>query len=235
MPATVQNSSECYFIDWDNQCLNVGVYKGFEESNQEWLIKVVQPKLLKWASDPENNSSPKLKSLSMIDLEEYNTLYNDLKVKYGTEMVKIWPERTDPAKFVYEDVAIATYLILLWKKEREVLKTTKLQSFVDLGCGNGLLVYILAQENHPGLGIDLRKRGIWDIYPKNTNLKVETIIPSDTNLFPDYDWIIGNHSDELSPWVPVSIHLQLMSYAWAKSCDNNCALIQLVNSRVGFL
>lgn len=27
--------------------------------------------------------------------------------------------------------------------------------------------------------------------------------PSDSNLFPKVDWIIGNHSDELTPWIPV--------------------------------
>ncbi|KAK7041982.1 tRNA methyltransferase 44, partial [Halocaridina rubra] len=27
--------------------------------------------------------------------------------------------------------------------------------------------------------------------------------PSDKNLFPEYDWLIGNHSDELTPWLPV--------------------------------
>lgn len=27
--------------------------------------------------------------------------------------------------------------------------------------------------------------------------------PSDRNLFSGYDWIIGNHSDELTPWIPV--------------------------------
>lgn len=29
------------------------------------------------------------------------------------------------------------------------------------------------------------------------------ITPSDKTLFPDVDWLIGNHSDELTPWVPV--------------------------------
>ena len=29
------------------------------------------------------------------------------------------------------------------------------------------------------------------------------ITPSADNLFPDFDWIIGNHSDELTPWIPV--------------------------------
>lgn len=30
-----------------------------------------------------------------------------------------------------------------------------------------------------------------------------TIVPSDRHLFPEYDWLIGNHSDELTPWIPV--------------------------------
>lgn len=72
-----------------------------------------------------------------------------------------------------------------------------------MGCGNGLLVYILSSEGHSGYGIDVRKRGIWDLYPSTTVLKVQALIPSDRSLFPDIDWIIGNHSDELSPWIPI--------------------------------
>lgn len=114
-----------------------------------------------------------------------------------------WPEQTDASKFVYEDVAIATYLLILWRQERRDNSTDQLQSFVDLGCGNGLLVYLLSSEGHRGYGIDLRKRGVWELYPETTVLRVEAIVPSDKYLFPDIDWIIGNHSDELSPWVPV--------------------------------
>lgn len=69
-------------------------------------------------------------------------------------------------------MAIATYLLLIWRQERIKKQTTKLQSFVDLGCGNGLLVYILSSEGHAGYGVDIRKRGIWDLYPKTTILKV---------------------------------------------------------------
>ena len=29
------------------------------------------------------------------------------------------------------------------------------------------------------------------------------LCPSDENLFPEHDWLIGNHSDELTPWIPV--------------------------------
>lgn len=60
--------------------------------------------------------------------------------------------------------------------ERTKTNSTQLQSFVDLGCGNGLLVYILSSEGHPGIGIDLRKRGIWDMYPETTVLQVYCFI-----------------------------------------------------------
>lgn len=34
-------------------------------------------------------------------------------------------------------------------------------------------------------------------------LQVRTIVPSASSLFPEADWLIGNHSDELTPWIPV--------------------------------
>ncbi|KAG0042861.1 tRNA methyltransferase 44 [Gryganskiella cystojenkinii] len=92
------------------------------------------------------------------------------------------------------------------KKETGVKTTEKrkraLQSFVDLGCGNGFLTHILNEEGHPGTGIDLAARKVWDIYGENTHLKAETIIPNET-VFQDVDWIIGNHADELAPWIPI--------------------------------
>ncbi|CAC5399348.1 TRM44 [Mytilus coruscus] len=92
---------------------------------------------------------------------------------------------------------------ILWKKEREKKKLECLQSFVDLGCGNGLLVHLLASEGHAGIGLDIRKRKIWNMYGKETVLKEVTVTPSAENTFPEYDWLIGNHSDELTPWIPV--------------------------------
>lgn len=80
----------------------------------------------------------------------------------------MWTETTDPLKFIHEDLAIAAYLICLMQKDR----ASKKPSFVDIGCGNGLLVYILNQEGFPGKGIDVRSRKIWKKYPKETNLKV---------------------------------------------------------------
>lgn len=55
------------------------------------------PKISKWliSVEPDNGDRQKsafstIESLSLINLTEYNQLYNDLKVKYGENMVKVW-------------------------------------------------------------------------------------------------------------------------------------------------
>ncbi|XP_018615090.2 putative tRNA (uracil-O(2)-)-methyltransferase [Scleropages formosus] len=165
-----------------------------------WLGSELLPRVVRWAT--ENRLSEFKSTLSLIPIEKYGRLYQHLKDKYK-EMVKVWPEVTDPEKFVYEDVAIATYLLVLWEEERIQQGTTTRQSFVDLGCGNGLLVHVLTNEGHPGKGLDVRRRKIWDMYGPQTHLEERAITPSDTCLFPNTDWLIGNHSDELTPWIPV--------------------------------
>lgn len=174
-----------------------------ESKSYKWLKSTLMVQLIKWASEDIKRGKFHLESLSLVPKDKYYTKYNELKVKYGKHMVKVWPECTDPLKFVYEDVAISAYLLLLWEDERQRLRSDKLQSYIDLGCGNGLLVYILTSEGHPGVGIDVRRRNVWDIFPENIKLEERTITPSDYNLFPETDWIIGNHSDELTPWIPV--------------------------------
>ncbi|XP_020847928.1 putative tRNA (uracil-O(2)-)-methyltransferase isoform X1 [Phascolarctos cinereus] len=165
-----------------------------------WLGKELLSKLARWSV--ENKKNEFKSTLSLISLMKYSQVYQELKEKYK-EMVKVWPEVTDPEKFVFEDVAIATYLLVLWEEERANKGITEKQSFVDLGCGNGLLVHILSSEGHPGRGIDVRSRKIWNMYGPQTQLEESAITPNDSYLFPDVDWLIGNHSDELTPWIPV--------------------------------
>lgn len=88
-------------------------------------------------NNEDDRDQLKINSHSLISGEEYNSLYTTLKEKYGKRIEGIWDdESTDPKKFVYEDVLlIATYLIILWKQEREEKKLERLQTFVDLGCG----------------------------------------------------------------------------------------------------
>lgn len=183
-------------------CLSGGKQEG--DPSVTWLTKNVLPKVAKWAAEvAEDGRVDDRGSLKLVDVAEYNEVYQRLKIKYGKPLVKMWPEVTDPLKFVYEDIAIATYLLLLWRHERQRRGLASPQSFVDLGCGNGLLVYILAGEGHRGLGIDVKRRKIWDLFPSHVELKEATIEPSDKHLFPEHDWLIGNHSDELTPWIPV--------------------------------
>ncbi|XP_040481374.1 probable tRNA (uracil-O(2)-)-methyltransferase [Ursus maritimus] len=165
-----------------------------------WLGEVLLARLARWSV--ESRRSGFKSSLSLISIVKYSKMYQMLKEKHK-DMVKMWPEVTDPEKFVYEDVAIAAYLLILWEEERAERGLTAKQSFVDLGCGNGLLVHILSTEGHPGRGIDVRRRKIWDMYGPQTCLEEGAITPNDKTLFPDVDWLIGNHSDELTPWIPV--------------------------------
>ncbi|KER33505.1 hypothetical protein T265_00620 [Opisthorchis viverrini] len=77
--------------------------------------------------------------------------------------------------------------------------------FVDVGCGNGLLVFVLLNEGFNGTGVDIRKRKIWSSYPDSVqNRLLETTLDAEQCPgFPDATWLIGNHSDELTPWIPV--------------------------------
>ncbi|KAL8614000.1 hypothetical protein ACOMHN_023235 [Nucella lapillus] len=177
------------------------VVKAHAHSTLPWLRDTLAPKMQRWTE--QSNLSTAIKSLRLVGVDRYSQMYSRLKEKYGAELVKNWTETTDPQKFVYEDIGIAAYLLLIMEEDRQRQGSSRKQSFVDLGCGNGLLVYIMAKEGHPGLGIDLRKRNIWDSYGPDVKLEEKPITPSADNLFPDCDWIIGNHSDELTPWIPV--------------------------------
>lgn len=185
--------------------------------------------------------------------------YISLKKKYSKTLVDQWVESTDPGKHVFEDIAIAAFLIELWSK---IYKSKDEFEFRDLGCGNGLLVHLLISEGYKGVGIDARARKSWKVYPEEVqeNLKEQVIIPSvllrphpsvkalapnltdngrvfqvpvsnrglllDTDPsvpviayyssssllksnkvnvteFPENTFIIGNHSDELTCWIPL--------------------------------
>lgn len=138
----------------------------------------------------------------------YQDLYYTLKQKYKHWVVD-WPEETDPAKFVYEDVSIATWLILLWRGTTSNNPYIKSKKFIDLGCGNGFLTYILTNEGFTGYGIDLARRKIWDSFPGVELIGMliifmieRPLLPQD-EVFHDVEWIIGNHPDELTLWVPI--------------------------------
>jgi tRNASer (uridine44-2'-O)-methyltransferase len=97
----------------------------------------------------------------------YQDVYLNLKHRWASYLVKEWREGTDPEKHVHEDLALAAWLMCLWRikfgdpaYEREVTVGLKERpwltngqswsrppgGFVDVGCGNGLLVWLLNNE-----------------------------------------------------------------------------------------
>ncbi|KAJ7594937.1 hypothetical protein C8J56DRAFT_1123563 [Mycena floridula] len=157
----------------------------------------------------------------LVPRDTYQDIYLIMRERHK-HLVDSWQEVTDPLKHVFEDIGIATFLMLLWKitfsdtlphqdnaNPDEPWKAWPRPpgGFVDLGCGNGLLTHILIAEGYIGHGIDLRARTSWDHYPESTRaaLHVHALDPSSpsSDFLKPCVFIIGNHADELTPWVPL--------------------------------
>ncbi|KAL1746719.1 hypothetical protein HDZ31DRAFT_33576 [Schizophyllum fasciatum] len=181
----------------------------------------------------------------LVPREPYQDLYLVMRERHR-HLVDEWQESTDPLKHVFEDIGIATYLMLLWKytyatsdaepaPENEASVTEPWKrwpqppgGFVDLGCGNGLLTHILISEGYTGHGFDVRARASWSHYPpaSRSHLHVHALDPTAPSaadaLLPSGAFLIGNHADELTPWVPLlatrhgsSGYLSIPCCAWA--------------------
>ena len=144
--------------------------------------------------------------------------YTQLKVKYARNLVQNWSETTDPEKHVFEDLGIAAFLIELWNDMYD--RDASFPGFVDIGCGNGLLVHILVEEGYTGWGFDARLRKSWASWSK-ADLQEKTMLPTwaideasftrqggsegkyHNGIFPRGTFVISNHADELTPWTPI--------------------------------
>lgn len=161
-----------------------------------------------------------------------------------------WPEATDPHKFVYEDIAIATYLLVRWRSvivgcvsvcvtvwaypyqrlphrscgrkrgrhERCARGSHSLILVVAMGCwsifshvkgyvlhcmGGGILIsrllphahwdryeamgeaclwFSVSVLQHPGRGIDLRERKIWQLFKPKAHLEVCAEVTTNQNI-----------------------------------------------------
>ena len=174
--------------------------------------------------------------------------YTALKQKYAKTLIDGWAESTDPVKHVFEDLGIASFLIELWAGMYS--STEGFPGFVDIGCGNGLLVYILNQEGYRGWGFDARARKSWQSYstPQTASdstqdtLRQLILVPSilrqrepptppDTGdveqsaihdgCFPVGTFIISNHADELTPWTPILAADSQCPFIMIPCCSHN--------------
>ena len=173
--------------------------------------------------------------------------YAALKLKYAKLIIEGWAESTDPQKHVFEDLGIAAFLIELWA---QMYADSPFPGFVDIGCGNGLLVYILNQEGYLGWGFDARSRKSWQSYNSQVHISANaqdllkqlvlvptvaqpdvaslptTLMETDENnihdgLFPEGTFIISNHADELTPWTPILATISKCPFMMIPCCSHN--------------
>lgn len=117
--------------------------------------------------------------------------------------------------------------------------------FVDIGCGNGILVWILHQEGWQGWGFDARRRKTWDMLESDlgaSKLQEMLLIPevlnvsgnqedvaspsdatSHNGIFPTGTFIISNHADELTTWTPILAFLSESPFIAIPCCSHNFA------------
>jgi len=110
----------------------------------------------------------------LVSQQRVQDTYTELKRKHGKRLCDNWVEKTEPSKHVFEDLSIAAFLIELWKDmypENEASDSStgtsedkglsRFPGFVDIGCGNGVLVDVLLHEGYKGWGFDAHKRKTW--------------------------------------------------------------------------
>lgn len=190
----------------------------------------------------------------IIPQKRYQDTYARLKARYAKDLSERWVEVTDPGKHVFEDVGIVAYLIELWrdmydrssdpgclrtKITPETSKGSKppFPGFIDIGCGNGVLVYILLMEGYEGQGFDARQRKTWQIFPSHIQQKLhqrllvpkvfqdcstERVSPMwHDGIFEPGTFIISNHADELTAWTPLLAYLNRSPFIAIPCCSHD--------------
>ncbi|KAH6618700.1 hypothetical protein C7974DRAFT_35363 [Boeremia exigua] len=186
----------------------------------------------------------------IIPQKPFQDTYAYLKGKYAKALIEGWVEQTPPGKHVFEDLGISAFLMELWVsmygegegEERRASAQKAFPGFVDIGCGNGLLVYILNEEGWRGWGFDARRRKTWDTFPEALQGKLKEMLlipevlttgaslndepnelgpPSHNGVFPAGTFIVSNHADELTPWTPLLASLSSSPFIAIPCCSHD--------------
>ncbi|CAG8890394.1 unnamed protein product [Penicillium egyptiacum] len=155
-----------------------------------------------------------------------------LKLQHAEKLRQNWVEQLESPNQALEQLSLAACLIELWRsmygvrpateqeQDQSSEKTAPFPGFVDLACGNGILVYVLLMEGYKGLGFDACRRKSWDTFPVEIQkcLEERIFIPRPfvdvldlqkirveihTGDFPDNTFVISDHADELTVWTPI--------------------------------
>ncbi|KAL8790627.1 MAG: hypothetical protein Q9213_000474 [Squamulea squamosa] len=135
--------------------------------------------------------------------------YTQLKEAHAKRLCDHWAEQTDSSKHVYEDLSIAAFLIELWKDMYKPVGLARFideqgearpvfPGFVDIGCGNGVLVDILLREGYKGWGFDARKRKSWAIFESSTQHQLKQMMLVPQTLL-DMSPELSQKAEEVSP------------------------------------
>ncbi|KAL7273379.1 tRNA(Ser) Um(44) 2'-O-methyltransferase [Rhizina undulata] len=182
----------------------------------------------------------------VISKERFQDTYLRLRLSHASRLMERWVEKTDPRKHVFEDILIAAFLIEFWRdrygvapREERKSGNSSFPGFVDIGCGNGVLVDILLREGYDGYGIDARKRKTWGILGEETGKRLfeKVLIPSiisgtsaspeeeeegiHNGVFPPGTFLISNHADELTGWTPILAKLSNSDFIIIPCCSHN--------------
>jgi tRNASer (uridine44-2'-O)-methyltransferase len=201
----------------------------------------------------------------VIGQKRFQDTYSFLKGKYAKDLIEGWVEQTPAEKHVFEDLGIAAFLMELWRdiygpkkdtnkqdngkevseedndeaEQRTKTAQTNFPGFVDIGCGNGLLVHILNDQGWHGWGFDARRRKTWETFPPQHTEKLQELLlvpeiiqplsadsinfstPHHNGVFPPGTFIISNHADELTPWTPLLAHLNSSPFIAIPCCSHD--------------
>ncbi|CAD6572242.1 MAG: tRNA(Ser) Um(44) 2'-O-methyltransferase [Alectoria sarmentosa] len=132
----------------------------------------------------------------IVSQQRVQNTYTELKQRHAQRLCDHWVEKTEPSKHVFEDLGIAAFLIELWKdmydtkedlvdqdRDGHTQKCGAFPGFVDIGCGNGVLVDTLLREGYSGWGFDARRRKTWDTFDSSVQDQLKEMILVPQPLF----------------------------------------------------
>lgn len=149
----------------------------------------------------------------IISQQRLQDTYAVLKRKHAKRLCDGWVEKTEPSKHVFEDLGIAAFLIELWKdmyggagheQDREKNGSEdgkdRFPGFVDIGCGNGVLVDVLLREGYKGWGFDARRRKTWSTFSVTVqdHLKELVLVPQPLLALHSLPYALNTNPSRLS-------------------------------------